>query len=254
MTKKKDGTTQQRWRVLEIGDLPADPGVGWTYPNPELALKLEASVRRHGQFRSVVIGRVAGAVRVLDGRRLLQALRNVGATHVAVCDLGDVDDVDALLVNLSSELLFETDFSRVAQDVRKALDAGASADGLAGAGPYDAERIGHFGTLATFDWSRFAERTDGQVAMEWDDDAADAAAAIEATPFDTTGLTDQPTFEVVIDRAAIDGLPPGTEITAEVAPNAVLSGDAAVVPHQKKARPRKPQPQGPSLFDGMEDA
>ena len=67
-----------------------------------------------------------------------------------------MEERHARRLQLDLELLFEVDFAELGLQVAAMLGAGASADSLAAASPFDVERIEHFRTLATWDWSRFA--------------------------------------------------------------------------------------------------
>lgn len=232
-----------RWREVPLDGLP-DTDDGWTYADAETSLKLQASLRRHGQMGAApVIATVDGALRVLDGRRLIAAMRALGWQTGTVCDLGEVSAEDAAIAAVSAELRFETDYARLSQAVHRMHVAGVTLDRIASAGPWSAERVGHLDTLATFDWSQFAEVDDGQSTMDWD---AEEVAAAPVTPEPVTGLP-------------VPGPAPAPPQAPEAVPPAVAPAPAppeaqaaAASPAKVKAKKPAPPP-GPSLFDDMDE-
>ncbi len=240
----KTAKAPARWREVPLDSLPVRDD-GWTYADPQVALKLQASLRRHGQTKAVLVATVDGAVRVLDGRRILAAMRDVGLPLVAVCDLGEIPADVADVAALAAELRFETDYARLAQAVHRMHGDGATLDRLASAGPWTAERIGHLDTLATFDWSQFAEAADdGQHVMDWDDGPP------VPQPGDMLTAPGGEVFQVlepVPPVPAAVSAPPA----AAAAPAAPETAPAAA-PAKGKAKKPLPPP-GPSLFDDVDD-
>lgn len=163
----KETTKPIKVTLADLGDAHD----GWTYDDEATSLKLLASVRRLGQIRPILTRRIADGTRVIvDGRRLARALRDAGETTAWAVDLGRISDAEAVKAALSVEIRHETDYARLALAVAGLLDAGATAAELSSAGPFTAERIGYFGVLSKFDWSQFAEKTDGQSVIDWDSD------------------------------------------------------------------------------------
>lgn len=156
-----------QWHSVPLAEIGAgDPG--WRYDDAMLLEKLATSLRRHGQLRPVVTCRTpAGERVVVDGRKLLRAMRDLGWSEAMVVDLGTLDAHTARRVALDLELRFETDYAAVSQAVAGLLEQDVTAESLAQASPFTAERIGYFAKLATFDWSQFSGKPEGQTALDW---------------------------------------------------------------------------------------
>jgi hypothetical protein len=233
----------QRWRPADISGLQV-LDAGWNYDDAEASLKLQSSLKRHGQLRPVLcVTPPDGSTVVVDGRRLLAAMKALGLQRAMVCDLGEVAAADVAALRLAVELRFEVDYARLAKAVHGFLQQGTTVDRLASAGPFSAERIGYFNTLATFDWAQFSEQaeSDGQTAMEWDalDDLPPHAATVEEV---------QPPQV----PAAVAPPEPAAPVPVPVATvPAAAAADAGVAAKGKKKAPAPPT--GPSLFDDLLD-
>lgn len=156
------------WLSVALKDL-AQAGPGWRHDDPVMALKLEASVRRHGQLRPLVVGTLPdGRLALLDGRRLAAAMRECGYGVAMAVDVGPVDAARATALALALEVAFDTDYARLAVDVAALLDGGATPEAVSACSPFDAERVRYFGTLARFDWSQFKPVESGQSEIAWD--------------------------------------------------------------------------------------
>lgn len=127
---------------------------GWRYSDPVTAA---ASLRRCGQINPLLVRTAAdGRMVLIDGRQRLAALRASGALTAKVRHVGEMSDAEATELQLGAELAFETDYAALASQVGRLVKQGAATpEALAAIGPFDAERIRHFVTLSTFDWSRF---------------------------------------------------------------------------------------------------
>lgn len=205
-------------RVLVPIDELAIVDVGWRYDDESVMFKLVASVRRWGQMRPVVVRTAEdGTLEVVDGRRLLRALREAGKMEVAVYDIGAVPREEALRCALALEIGFGVDYARLAVAVDGMLKAGASAAELSALSPFTAERIGYFGQLATFDWSVFSDSGDGQHAIDWsagEDLPGDGASAEPDGPGELRPEEAAP----ALPPTAAPLLDPGPLLKAQLAP------------------------------------
>lgn len=205
----------EQWRLVPLSDIvPTD---GWHLDDLEGLHKLCASVKRYGQLRPVLVTEQAGVLSVVDGRRLLAAMRMAGLSEA----VARVVVAEPAEVMLACELFSEMSCAKVARQVADLLSGGSTAEHLAGASPFTAERIAYMDTLTRFDWSQFAEQEgDGQETMDWGEEDVPPAVAVPAPP-------------PVPDPAVPD---------AEAEPAAEAPAPAA--------RPRKPKAvQAPSLWD-----
>jgi hypothetical protein len=151
---------------------------GWRREDLATDLKLAASLRKYGQLRPLVVRTdEAGAWWVVDGRRQLRVMRSIGWTAAQAIHVGTLSDADARRMALSLDLAYETDYARVAAAVAELVDGGVSVAELASGSPFTEERVAHFRTLATFDWSVFDGQTD-QHAMDWDAEEAPTPADV----------------------------------------------------------------------------
>jgi hypothetical protein len=161
----------KRKATTGIQDVPLDRVVvtnGWRYDDAVTQLKLESSLRRHGQLTPVVVREVGDTLQVIDGRRVVAALRTIGAATVCVNNLGAINATEAGKIMLALRLRFRTDYAKLAYGVAELMAVGETADGLASCSPYNADRITHLDMLTRFDWDQFSGEDDGQAEMNWD--------------------------------------------------------------------------------------
>lgn len=167
--------SQPTWKCVQLKTvLVADPG--WHYDDNATITKLAASVQRHGQLRPLVVRGVLeddSMCTLVEGHKLLGALLALGTTEAMAVHLGEIDADAALRVALALELDFETDYARMVQAVSGLLARGVSVADLAAGSPFDSERLSHFATLSTLDWSQFGADS-SQARLDWD--------ALEAVP------------------------------------------------------------------------
>jgi hypothetical protein len=218
------------------------PDPGWHYDDAELAGKLQASLRRHGQLRAIVVRQGSdGAPVVVDGRHLLRAMLASGMERGWVADVGVVEVHAAQQLALDLELKFEVDYAKLAVEVAGLLEQGATAESLAGASPWTAERIGYLGRLAFFDWDQFREVPEGQAALAWDDEpvAENASPAALEPPAAASPAVEVP--EVRPNPVAVQG-----------PPEADLPLPAPEPPRWQPAnQPDLPPPAAPAPADGQ---
>ena len=214
--------------MVDMAGLMAPPD-GWHHRDDVTQLRLQASVRRYGQLRPLLVRTAAdGARMVVDGRELLVALRAVGMASAWVVDVGPVSDTEARRLMLALELSFDVDYARLAAAVAAMLRDGLTPDELASAGPWTAERLSYMDTLTRFDWSVFAARGDGQSAMDWDE-APDAEPPVAEQPPSPETMAE---VEHALEHAA---------------PGEVVAAVRAVAARRR----RRERAEAPSLFDGM---
>lgn len=231
-----------RWYEAELAALKASDG-GWHYDDSVALEKLAISLRRHGQLRAVVVRHAAnGELEIVDGVRLVQAMQALDWTRCMVADIGAVDRMAARQLALDLELRFEVDYAKLAFAVADMLEAGAVPEGLAAASPFSAERIGHFRTLAVFDWNQFSGAPEGQTALSWGDEPEAAAAVLPEPDLAPTEALDvlPEVFEMEPEPAPAPVAPPPL-----LPPGPDLSGMAAAIPPRPLTRPlpEAPEPQ-----------
>lgn len=158
-------------KTVPIGQVSV-PTWSWRRRDPMVVGKLASSYRRHGQLRRVVVRSVGPDVyESLDGGLVLAGLTLAGAQDVNVLDLGELSDDKAVEVALSAEIRGETDYSLLAMAVGRLVAGGHSAQSLAGASPFTAERLDYFAHLSfPFDWSQFENKDENQTEINFGDD------------------------------------------------------------------------------------
>ncbi len=172
------------WKKMDLKDLTVR--AGWRYDDQAAAMRLAASVRKHGQLRALVVRTApTGDKEVIRGRRVLAAMTTVGLDKAWVVDLGALSDAESALVELSMEIGFEVDYAQLALAVTRLL-SDMSPDEVSGLSPFSAERIGYFKQLSTFDWSMYDPKSTGQEAFGFGGDGEpifeDAWPVVEPPP------------------------------------------------------------------------
>jgi hypothetical protein len=220
------------WREATLASLLV-PDTGWHYDDPVLLEKLATSLRRHGQLRALVVRTgLDGACEVVDGRRLLQAMLALGWERCWVADIGVVDRYASQQLALDLELHFDVDYVKLALAVAGLL-----------------ERIGHFATLAVFDWKQFSDAPEGQGALDWSALEAPAADVPEppAVPWSRreSALVPLPTVPLPADVPHKMPTLPVPALPEFPFPAAVSSGAPPDPPDARvRKEPRvRPQPQ-----------
>lgn len=194
--KSKPGTGVE---VVEIASLKVDSG--WHEDDPEMMIRLVGIVRRYGQLRPVVVGTLPdGTKQVVDGRKLLEALRRVGMVEALIVDLGPVWEGWQTDIQLALLCGFEVDYVRVACAVADRLASGTTRDELALRSPFTTERLDHFNQLATFDWTQLSTNGNGTAMLDWDAEPVEEEVTV---PVDATA------GELVMEA---DALPPETPV------------------------------------------
>jgi hypothetical protein len=140
---------------------PERPRSANTYADPAEQTKREQVLRKFPPLQQVPFLAFTaddGKRRVVTRTHDLAALRAIGATTARVHDVGRLSDSQLLELALA-DLPREINHAAVGKDVGELMAAGVvRAEALVAVGPYDAERIEHFGTAAQWDPSQFAKR------------------------------------------------------------------------------------------------
>jgi hypothetical protein len=160
---------------------------GWHYDNAEELAKLTASVSTFGQLMPLVVRPLGDFYEVINGRRMVAVLRNLGRT-TAWANVLNVDDATAVHIALTLELRGTVDYAQLAQAVLTLPDTSS----VPSYAPFTADRIGYFRQLATFDWSQFTSQ-DEQVSL-----FADMVA-----PADDTATADLPPLPPDVPAPAV---------------------------------------------------
>ena len=163
--------TKRTMKLIEVPLAGLLLSGSWKKPDPETQHKLVASVAEYGQLRPLVVGCTPSGERLLvKGRRLAEAMMTAGCDTGSAVDLGELTEAEVGMARLALQIRFRTDYAVVASFLASMLALGANKNEMAATGPYTAERITHMDTLTRFDWNQFAEASDGQSAMSWDDE------------------------------------------------------------------------------------
>lgn len=166
-----------RWIEVNLGTVLVQDA-GWHYDDDATMGKLAASLQRHGQLQPLVVRGDPdddSMVTLVRGHKLLGAMTSLGWGKAMAVHVGNVDPLQALKIALHLELRFEVDYAALADAVCQLVAGGATAAELASGSPFDVDRIQHFMTLRTWDWSQFRQ-DDGQARLDWDALAAEPAA------------------------------------------------------------------------------
>lgn len=155
------------WNEVLLSRVQPPADGGWRNVDPATTMKLATSVRRFGQLRPLVVRLLAsGMYDVVEGKQIYGALVACGAQMVTVLEVVEATDDELVQLALALGIVFETDYSKVAAACGALLEKGITAEYLAAASPFSADRIGYFKTLCSFDWAEFAV-DDEQHAMNW---------------------------------------------------------------------------------------
>lgn len=170
---------QRKQLVLKVADIGPGPR-GWTVDSPQARSRMLASVRKFGQLRPVLVRQVGGLWELVDGRRLLDAVRELGGDKVVAIDIGEADPVR---VRLALMVAYEVDYAAVAEDVAALVGSGASPADLASCSPFEPDRIAYFPKLLQFDWSMYRDAAGGgQASFDVFDEVEEEAPADQPTP------------------------------------------------------------------------
>ena len=164
---------QPRWLDVALSDVTA-VGPGWHKDDDATFGKLVASLREFGQLRALVVRILQdGTYALVEGHKLLKAMRVLGWTSAMAVDIGPTSIDDTFRVRMALEVDFETDYAAVASQVGAAVRNGATPDQLAALAPFDAERLAEFATMMNSSWQdQLAERIAAREAAGDTDDAA----------------------------------------------------------------------------------
>lgn len=212
------------------------PEWGWHYSDIESDQKLTLSLVQHGQLMPVLVYEDGeGQNVVLDGRRRVQCLHQLGQEDIWVSSLGRMTEEEAISKSLSLELRSAIDYVRVARTVKGLEVAGVNVHALASTTPWTAERMSYFLRLCNFNWADYAQLTHSSL-FEEDEESVEGLEPLEDEP--------EPVEEAPL-QAKEPRVPkaPKPQRTAQPAPQATISPQARLA-HllQFQHAPSAPQP------------
>lgn len=123
---------------------------------PEMKAKEEASLRRFGFLKSVVVRETSvGRYEIIDGEHRFEIMKTSGAVQLPVLNLGKISTAEAKqLTVLLNEIRGESDFLKLSDLFATTKDDFKPED-LAGLLPFSKEEIESLITASDFDWSGF---------------------------------------------------------------------------------------------------
>ena len=127
------------------------PSWGWHYEDLDLDHKLRSSLEKHGQLAPIIVREVNAHYEIVDGRRRLAQLKELGIEEAWILNTGQLSEPDAVRVAMSLELQSSVDYARLAQQVKALEDDG----GLANTTPFSAERLRYLSQLCGFNWAQY---------------------------------------------------------------------------------------------------
>lgn len=106
--------------------------------SPENEARLEASIRRNGLFKPVIVREVDDGFEIIGGQHRWEAAKRLGLTEIPVVNLGKVDDLKAKEISVLDNSRYGADDTVAFAELLKSIgDAGELQDFL----PYAAEDI-----------------------------------------------------------------------------------------------------------------
>jgi len=204
--------------VLKLDEIQL-PDWSWHLDDREEVIKLTASLMKHGQVLPLLVRFVNaenelvqdGHFEVVDGRRRLNIMRQLGWAECQVHNFGLISKEDAIKLALSLELGAEIDYAKMAQIVTS-LEHDDGYASLPMTTPFTTERLRYFKDLQTFDWAQFQF---GQVSLYEDDDAPPPPPKVE------TIIPGEPGKQIRIDKQILVARP------APAQPSATAANDVA---------------------------
>jgi DNA polymerase I-like protein with 3'-5' exonuclease and polymerase domains len=216
------------WQLTPLEVLVVNSN-GYRKANPIKVQKLENSLIAYGQLKPLVIRQNV----VLDGRWLLQAMRNIGWVEAMTVEAPDG------FIELALDIQHDVDYAALADFVGCTP---ASATDLANVANFSAERLDYFRQLLRFDWSQFKLEEDQQVL--WEEETAHATRWVDQIGGDTErkSLVPEPIKRVTIkpSQQVIQRPPPPP--LPELPPRQQLSPVVIIKPGAAPIAPKGPEP------------
>ena len=130
----KEKTSYPRQLELPIGDLNPNP---WNsnFCSPENEFKLDASIRRFGVFKPVIIRQISDSINadkaailyeIIGGEHRWESAQRVGLTKIPVIDLGPISDNEAKEISLADNARYGADDALALSELLQSL--GSSED------------------------------------------------------------------------------------------------------------------------------
>lgn len=101
---------------------------------PEQQHKLEASIKRFGMFKPIVVREIDGALEIIGGQHRWEAAKSLGMTEVPVVNLGRLNDKKAKEISLVDNSRYGADDTLQLAELLE--DIGVNAEELASFMPY----------------------------------------------------------------------------------------------------------------------
>lgn len=101
---------------------------------PEQQHKLEASIKRFGMFKPIVVREIDGALEIIGGQHRWEAAKSLGMTEVPVVNLGRVNDKKAKEISLVDNSRYGADDTLQLAELLE--DIGVGTEELASFMPY----------------------------------------------------------------------------------------------------------------------
>lgn len=143
---------KRRYRVLPLAQLVK---AEWNYKKdePELAKKLIANIKRNGQVENLLVRHFGrNRFEVVNGNHRVDALVELKAKRVVVCDLGKISKAEAMRLAIeTNESRFETDYVKLSS-LFKEMKADFTEDDLLTTLPFDAREFSDIEQITEFEW------------------------------------------------------------------------------------------------------
>jgi DNA-binding transcriptional ArsR family regulator len=138
--------------------LPMDqlvrPAIALKEDDPSFYLRLKERLKKRGQTRTVLVCEKGDRYEVLEGTKIVRALKELGETEVLCYNLGELSEIDKDLVRLEvSKDYFLMNYVSVGKLLKKLMDAGMTEDEILHTVPYDRHKVQTLVDFLGFDWN-----------------------------------------------------------------------------------------------------
>ena len=123
---------------------------------------LKSSIQLRGQIRTVLVCETEqGYYEVLDGTKIVRALKELGTGEVLCYNLGALSDEEKILTRLEvSRDYFLTNYVSAATLLKSLVDSGMTESEILHTVPYDKHKVTSLISLLDFDWNLFTVKTE----------------------------------------------------------------------------------------------
>lgn len=123
-----------------------------------LGYKLTRSIEKFGQVQTLVVGRIEGVMYIIDGKKRLKILQELGYKNILVTDYGEIPlEHHIILCLVLNEYQYQKDYievSKLLQQAHKVIDSKDTHAIL----PYNREEIDQLITLLDFTWEGLTKK------------------------------------------------------------------------------------------------